>query len=256
LIINLNEFKNKKIIVTGSSTGIGFHTAVEYLQLGAKVIFHGNKSIDGLDKKIGSLTTNKNFKILHSDFTKLDDVNSFMEDAVSYLQGLDILINNAGTMVGRYNLENISESEFLEIFDLNAKSAYFTTKKSLEHFKKQKKGCIVNVSTISAKTGGSTGSSVYAASKAFVSGITRSLVSELSPHNIRINAISPGTIDTKFHQQYSTKEKLEKTRIKIPMQRLGKAEDCVGPIIFLSSDTMSGYITGQILEINGGQFIS
>ena len=78
MIINLNEFKNKKIIVTGSSTGIGFHTALEYLQLGAKVIFHGNKSIDGLDKKIESLTTNKNFKILHSDFTKLDDVNSFM----------------------------------------------------------------------------------------------------------------------------------------------------------------------------------
>ena len=103
---------------------------------------------------------------------------------------------------------------------------------------------------------GSAGSSVYAASKAFVSGITRSLVSELSPYNIRINAISPGTITTKFHEQYSSPEKLEATRLKIPMKRLGSAEDCVGPIIFLSSQTMSGYITGQILEVNGGQFIS
>ena len=256
MIINLEEFKNKKVIVTGSSTGIGFHTALEFLSLGAKVIFHGNNSTQGLEEKIKSKNNKKNFKIIKSNFVDLKNVNNFMDESINYLEGLDILINNAGTMIGRYNLDKISESEFLEIFDLNAKSAFFTTKKSIEIFKEQKQGCIVNVSTISARTGGSAGSSVYAASKAFVSGITRSLVSELSPHNIRINAISPGTIDTKFHEQYSSKEKLEATRVKIPMQRLGKAEDCVGPIIFLSSNQMSGYITGQILEINGGQFIS
>ena len=256
MIFDLEEFKNKKVIVTGSSTGIGFHTALEFLNLGADVIFHGNNSTDGLEKKIELKTNKKNFKIIKSNFVDLENVNNFMDKSISHLGGLDILINNAGTMIGRYNLDKISESEFLEIFDLNAKSAFFTTKKSIHIFKEQKKGCIVNVSTISARTGGSAGSSVYAASKAFVSGITRSLVSELSPYNVRINAISPGTIDTKFHEQYSSKEKLEATRMKIPMQRLGKAEDCVGPIIFLSSNNLSGYMTGQILEINGGQFIS
>ena len=159
-------------------------------------------------------------------------------------------------MVGRFPLESMNEKKFLEIFDLNSKSAFFTTKFAADVFKKQNKGCIVNVSTISARTGGSAGSSVYAASKAFVSGITRSLVSELSPFNVRINAISPGTIATKFHDQYSSPEKLENTRQKIPMKRLGTAADCAGPIIFLSSNNLSGYITGQILEINGGQFIS
>ena len=256
MIFDLEEFKNKKVIVTGSSTGIGFHTALEFLNLGADVIFHGNNSTDGLEKKIELKTNKKNFKIIKSNFVDLENVNNFMDKSINHLGGLDILINNAGTMIGRYNLDKISESEFLEIFDLNAKSAFFTTKKSIHIFKEQKKGCIVNVSTISARTGGSAGSSVYAASKAFVSGITRSLVSELSPYNVRINAISPGTIDTKFHEQYSSKEKLEATRMKIPMQRLGKAEDCVGPIIFLSSNNLSGYMTGQILEINGGQFIS
>ena len=256
MIFDLEEFKNKKVIVTGSSTGIGFHTALEFLNLGADVIFHGNNSTDGLEKKIELKTNKKNFKIIKSNFVDLENVNNFMDKSINHLGGLDILINNAGTMVGRYNLDKISEREFLEIFDLNAKSAFFTTKKSINIFKEQKKGCIVNVSTISARTGGSAGSSVYAASKAFVSGITRSLVSELSPYNVRINAISPGTIDTKFHEQYSSKEKLEATRMKIPMQRLGKAEDCVGPIIFLSSNNLSGYMTGQILEINGGQFIS
>ena len=256
MIFDLEEFKNKKVIVTGSSTGIGFHTALEFLNLGADVIFHGNNSTDGLEKKIELKTNKKNFKIIKSNFIDLENVNNFMDKSINHLGGLDILINNAGTMIGRYNLDKISEREFLEIFDLNAKSAFFTTKKSIHIFKEQKKGCIVNVSTISARTGGSAGSSVYAASKAFVSGITRSLVSELSPYNVRINAISPGTIDTKFHEQYSSKEKLESTRMKIPMQRLGKAEDCVGPIIFLSSNNLSGYMTGQILEINGGQFIS
>jgi 3-oxoacyl-[acyl-carrier protein] reductase len=256
MIFDLNEFQNKKVIVTGSSTGIGFESAMEFLELGANVIFHGNNSIEDLEQRIKERSSSQNFKIIKADFTNLNQVNDFMNEATNHLEGLDILINNAGTMVGRYNLDTITENQFLEIFDLNAKSAFFTTQYASNIFKEQKSGCIVNVSTISARTGGSAGSSVYAASKAFVSGITRSLVSELSPYNVRINAISPGTITTKFHEQYSSPEKLENTRLKIPMKRLGTAIDCVGSVMFLSSEKLSGYITGQILEINGGQFIS
>ena len=256
MIFDLSEFQDKKIIITGSSTGIGFETAIEFLKLGANVIFHGNKSMDDIEKRIKERTSKSAYSILKADFTKLSEVEKFMENSIKQLNGLDILINNAGTMVGRFPLESMNEKKFLEIFDLNSKSAFFTTKFAADVFKKQNKGCIVNVSTISARTGGSAGSSVYAASKAFVSGITRSLVSELSPFNVRINAISPGTIATKFHDQYSSPEKLENTRQKIPMKRLGTAADCAGPIIFLSSNNLSGYITGQILEINGGQFIS
>jgi len=256
MIFDLKEFQNKKVIVTGSSTGIGFESAMEFLELGANVIFHGNNSIEDLEQRIKERSSSQNFKIIKADFTNLNQVNDFMNEATNHLEGLDILINNAGTMVGRYNLDTITENQFLEIFDLNAKSAFFTTQYASNIFKEQKSGCIVNVSTISARTGGSAGSSVYAASKAFVSGITRSLVSELSPYNVRINAISPGTITTKFHEQYSSPEKLENTRLKIPMKRLGTAIDCVGSVMFLSSEKMSGYITGQILEINGGQFIS
>ena len=256
MIFDLKEFQNKKVIVTGSSTGIGFESAMEFLELGANVIFHGNNSIEDLEQRIKERSSSRNFKIIKADFTNLNQVNDFMNEATNHLEGLDILINNAGTMVGRYNLDIITENQFLEIFDLNAKSAFFTTQYASNIFKEQKSGCIVNVSTISARTGGSAGSSVYAASKAFVSGITRSLVSELSPYNVRINAISPGTITTKFHEQYSSPEKLENTRLKIPMKRLGTAIDCVGSVMFLSSEKLSGYITGQILEINGGQFIS
>ena len=255
MILNSQEFLNKKIIVSGSSTGIGMLTAIEYLRLGAKVIFHGNKSLNNLNNKLNEFD-NSRYKILKSDFTDVGQVEDFMKQSLDFLQGLDILVNNAGTMIGRYHLEEISTSKFEEIFNLNAKSAYFASKSALDQFKKQNYGCIINVSTISASTGGSAGSSAYSASKSFISGITRSLASELAPYNIRVNAISPGTINTKFHEQYSSKEKLENTRLKIPLKRLGEPEDCVGPIIFLSSNSMSSYITGQILEINGGQFIS
>ena len=255
MILNSKEFLDKKIIVTGSSTGIGMLTAIEYLRLGAKVIFHGNKSLNNLNNKLNEFD-NSRYKILKSDFTDVGQVEDFMKQSLDFLQGLDILVNNAGTMIGRYHLEEISTSKFEEIFNLNAKSAYFASKSALDQFKKQNYGCIINVSTISASTGGSAGSSAYSASKSFISGITRSLASELAPYNIRVNAISPGTINTKFHEQYSSKEKLENTRLKIPLKRLGEPEDCVGPIIFLSSNSMSSYITGQILEINGGQFIS
>tara|TARA_E500000075_G_C6976137_1_gene313706 strand:- start:37 stop:804 length:768 start_codon:yes stop_codon:yes gene_type:complete len=255
MILNSQEFLDKKIIVTGSSTGIGMLTAIEYLRLGAKVIFHGNKSLNNLNNKLNEFD-NSRYKILKSDFTDVGQVEDFMKQSLDFLQGLDILVNNAGTMIGRYHLEEISTSKFEEIFNLNAKSAYFASKSALDQFKKQNYGCIINVSTISASTGGSAGSSAYSASKSFISGITRSLASELAPYNIRVNAISPGTINTKFHEQYSSKEKLENTRLKIPLKRLGEPEDCVGPIIFLSSNSMSSYITGQILEINGGQFIS
>ena len=255
-MINFKELNNKKIIVTGSSTGIGFETAIEFLNLNAKVIFHGNNSIKDLEKKIKNKSKSNKFHIIQSDFSDINNVQKFIEEAVTFLGGLDVLVNNAGTMIGRYNLLDIQNKDFDKIFDLNAKSVFFLIKHSLQEFKKNKEGCIINVSTISARSGGSVGSSVYASSKAFVSSLTRSLVSELSPLNIRINAISPGTIDTKFHQQYSTKEKLEKTKNLIPMKRLGNSFDCVGPIIFLSMKSLSGYITGQVIEVNGGQFFN
>ena len=138
MIFDLKEFQNKKVIVTGSSTGIGFESAMEFLELGANVIFHGNNSIGNLEQRVKKQSSSQNFKIIKADFTNLNQVNDFMNEATNYLEGLDILINNAGTMVGRYNLDTITENQFLEIFDLNAKSAFFTTQYASNIFKEQK----------------------------------------------------------------------------------------------------------------------
>ena len=128
MIFDLNEFQDKKIIITGSSTGIGFETAIEFLELGANVIFHGNKSMDDIEKRIKERTSKSAYSILKADFTKLSEVEKFMENSIKQLNGLDILINNAGTMIGRFPIELMNEKKFLEIFDLNSKSAFFTTK--------------------------------------------------------------------------------------------------------------------------------
>ena len=137
MIFDLKEFQNKKVIVTGSSTGIGFESAMEFLELGANVIFHGNNSIGDLEQRIKERSSSQNFKIIKADFTNLNQVNDFMNEATNHLEGLDILINNAGTMVGRYNLDTITENQFLEIFDLNAKSAFFTTQYASNIFKEK-----------------------------------------------------------------------------------------------------------------------
>ena len=105
MTFDFSEFKNKKIIVTGSSTGIGFETGIEFLNLGANVIFHGNQSINDLEARVKTKSQSQSFKIFKSDFTDLSQVDDFMNNAINYLEGLDILINNAGTMVGRYQLD-------------------------------------------------------------------------------------------------------------------------------------------------------
>ncbi len=115
---------------------------------------------------------------------------------------------------------------------------------------------IINTVSISARTGGSPGSSIYSATKAFVATYTKALARELAPDGIRANAVSPGTIDTDFHNRYSSREKLEGTRKSIPLQRLGTPDDCAPAFLFLASPALSGYITGQVLEINGGQLIA
>ena len=117
------------------------------------------------------------------------------------------------------------------------------------------RGAIINVSSISAHTGGSPGSALYSASKAFVATFTKALATELAPDGIRVNAVSPGTIMTEFHELYSTPEKLEATRSKIPLQRLGAGEDCAGAFLLLASERLGGYLTGQIVEVNGGQLM-
>lgn len=248
----------KVALVTGGGSGIGAAIAEALGRHGVRVGIHyhqtDEQAVSELVEKICA-TGGEAFS-LQADFSSSQAVTDTIEQTVKHFGRLDILVNNAGSMVARRGLEEIDDEFITQVFDLNARSVVTACRAALPEFIRQGSGCIINVSSISASTGGSPGSSVYSASKAFVSTLTRSLARELATRNIRVNAISPGTIDTAFHEKFSSKDKLEKTRIGIPLQKLGEPEDCAGTALYLACDILSGYVTGQVIEINGGQLMA
>ena len=248
----------KVVLVTGGGSGIGAAIAEAFGAHGAKVgiHFHGSREQAVAERTKRICSAGGDAFSLQADFRSSQAVAETVEQVAAHFGRLDILINNAGSMVGRRRLAELDDDFIDQVFDLNARSVATACRASLPIFSQQKSGCIINVSSISARTGGSPGSSIYSASKAFVSTLTRSLARELADQHIRVNAISPGTIDTAFHEQFSSREKLNKTQATIPMQRLGVAQDCTGTALYLASNSLSGYVTGQVIEINGGQLMA
>ena len=249
------DFQGRRVLVTGSSRGIGAAVALAFAELGAHVAMHGRNHSDGLwslADRLGVAAGGRKPVIVTGDFAETAQVKLAVAKAIESLGGLDILINNAGTMMGRHPAESLSEATLSEILSLNAASLLTASQVAFDALRQSGTGCIVNTTSISARTGGSPGSLAYSGAKAFVSTATRSLATEWAAHGIRVNAVSPGTIDTDFHQRYSSPEKLAATAAKLPLKRLGRSEDCVGAYLFLSAPSLSSYITGQVIEVNGG----
>lgn len=245
------DLKDKRVLITGSSRGIGAAAARAFAQAGAKVMLHAHATVapaEALAREIGAVG------VLKGDFTKMDEVKRVVADAIAQLGGLDVLINNAGTMVGRRKLSEVTDDFISEVFDLNTRSAIIASQAAYEALKASK-GCIINTVSVASRTGGSVGASMYGASKGFLSTYTRGLAVELSADRIRVNGVAPGTIMTDFHRRYTSQERLEGIAKAVPLGRLGTDEDCAGTYLFLASPALSGYITGQIIEVNGGQLM-
>jgi 3-oxoacyl-[acyl-carrier protein] reductase len=248
------DLKGRVALVTGGATGIGGAISAAFGAAGMKVALHyhaGAKEAASIAEKIRR--AGGEALPLQSDITEHRAADDLIRWTTDTFGRLDVLVNNAGGMVARRSLEAIDDEFFDAVMDLNVRQLVHACRAGAEAMKEG--GSIINVSSISARTGGSPGSSVYSGAKAFVSTFTRSLARELAPRNIRVNALSPGTIATAFHERHSTPEKLEATRKSIPMARLGTADDCAGTALFLASNALSGYVTGQVIEVNGGQFM-
>ena len=248
------DFQDRRVLVTGSSRGIGAAVAAALADLGARVVLHGRENsapLMALARRLETSAPHVPF-VVTGNFADADETRRAVDQAIDQLGGLDILINNAGTMMGRHPAETLSASVLDEILALNATSVVTASQQAFAALCRSAAPAIVNTTSISARSGGSAGSLAYSGAKAFVSTATRSLATEWAPHGIRVNAVSPGTIDTDFHQRYSSPEKLAATAARIPLKRLGQAEDCVGAYLFLASATLAGYVTGQVIEVNGG----
>ncbi len=243
-------FAGKTVAITGAGRGIGFATAVAFESHGARVIAHSGRA------GTANIFSGSSIEAIEADFTKRDEAGRFVGEVRSLTATVDVLINNAGTMHGRFAAGDLSDAQYEDLVMLNQTSVVMVCRDLLPCLRAAPNAAIINTVSISAKTGGSPGSSIYSSAKAFVSTYTKALARELAPDGIRANAVSPGTIATDFHDRYSTPEKLENTRKSIPLLRLGTPADCAPAYLFLASNELLGYITGQVLEINGGQLIA
>ncbi|MDQ2821478.1 MAG: SDR family oxidoreductase [Pseudomonadota bacterium] len=249
----LADLASKRILITGGSTGIGAAVVLGFAAQGAHVALHYHASSDAAEQLRaqypGQIT------LLQGDLSAAGEVARVVAEAARLLGGLDGLINNAGSMLGRIPTIDANEAHFDEVFDLNAKSVWQASIAAHPHLKAAGGGFIINTTSIAARNGGGSGAVLYAAAKSFVSSLTRGQAKEFVADNIRVNAVAPGLILTPFHVRDTPDAMMAAQSATIPMGRAGLPQECVGAFLFLASGSMSRYITGQIIEVNGGQLM-
>ena len=242
------NFKNKKILITGATGGIGKALVKKFLSLEGNILATGTKieKLDALKKEFPTIN------ILKFDISEQSKIEEFIENASSQLTGLDVLVNNAGI-----NMDNLSlrmkDEQWKKVIDINLGSTFFLCKYAIKKMLKNKYGRIVNITSIVGHTGNS-GQSNYAASKAGIIGMSKSLATEYAKKNITVNCVSPGFIQSNMTDNIIESIKSVLTS-RIPMSRLGTGEDVSNTVAFLSSEAAS-YITGETIHVNGGMYMA
>ena len=244
----MNDLKNKNIIVTGASGGIGNSIVKKLYDNGANILASGTK----IEKLEDLKSRFKNIRILKFDISQIDKIEEFIENATNELGGnLDCIINNAG--ITRDNLAiRMSLEEWNKVIDINLTSTFLLSKFSIKKMLKNKSGKIVNITSVVGHTG-NLGQANYTASKAGIIAMSKSLAIEYAKKNININCISPGFIKTAMTDKIDEKFK-ELIVSKIPSARLGEPEDVANAVVFLASN-QSNYINGETLHVNGGMYL-
>ncbi len=253
--VRIADLDGKAILITGASTGIGAALVRAFAAQGVSVAIHYNESRQAAVDLHSEVEGAGGKAVLVQGDVSADGVTErVVEEAAGHFGRLDGLINNAGGMLGRVATAEMSDAHYERVMDLNARSVLAATRAAHPWLKKQG-GFIINTTSIAARNGGGNGAILYAASKGFVSTITRGHAKEFAGDGIRVNAVAPGVIATPFHDRYTSPEMLDAQRKTVPQGRVGTPEECVGAYLFLASPVLSGYVTGQILEVNGGQLM-
>ena len=250
------DLKGKVVLITGASTGIGAAAAEAFAREGCQVAVHYHASRDAAEKVAAGIKAAGGVATLvGGDVMVEDDVKRIVAETLAAFGSIDVLINNAGGMLGRVRIEDYTTEHINRVLNLNCVQVALFMREVIPGMRRQKSGNVINVTSIAARHGGGGGAILYAGAKGFVSAVTHGWAKEVVGDGIRVNALSPGVITTPFHDRYSTAEQLKAMQATIPMNRLGSPDECTGTFLYLASDSLSGYVTGQVVEVNGGQYM-
>jgi 3-oxoacyl-[acyl-carrier protein] reductase len=249
------DLTGKVALVTGASSGIGRATAQALAKNGARVAINFHRNNAGAeaaqDEIIGA---GGRAIVVQADVTQSSEVQSLVEQTVAALGPIDILVNNAGSLIERLRILDLTEERWDEVIDLNLKSAFLCCRAVAASMMERKTGTIINVSSIAGRNGGALGSLHYSTAKGGLITFTKGLAKELGPFGVRVNAISPGVIDTPYHEQFSSQEMMKTYVGMIPLGRVGTPQEVAQVVCFLASNAGS-YLAGETIEINGGMFM-
>jgi 3-oxoacyl-[acyl-carrier protein] reductase len=272
---NFFDFTGKVVLVTGASSGIGRATAEFFGECGAKVAVSYLKNQAGAEAAVAAISANHargaasgaessqtvsetsggRAIAVQADVTKNAEITRMIAEVEEKLGAIDILVNNAGSLVERLKTAELSEERWDEVFALNVKSAFFAAQAVIPKMLEKGAGCIVNVTSIAGRNGGAPGSIHYSAAKGAMITMNKGLAKEFANQGIRVNGVSPGVIDTPFHETFSTPEAMANFANNIiPMGRVGTSREVAQAIAFLASDAAS-YLCGETIEINGGMLM-
>lgn len=247
-----NDFKGLTALVTGASGGIGAETAFRFGANGAYTLIHYHENLQGATEVLEKIRrVSGDGELISADLSNGSSIEEFSGSLQRWQRPIDILVNNAGSLIQRKPFLQITEQLWSEVFTLNVTSAFLTTKAVLPSMVQRGRGCVVNITSVAARFGGGIGAIAYSSAKAALSTMTKGLAREFGPKGIRVNAVSPGTIDTNYHKKFSTREALDAVVTATPLQRLGTGAEIADVIIFLCSEG-ARFIQGQVIEVNGG----
>ncbi len=252
---NSFDLNGKVAVVTGASSGIGRATAEALAANGARVAINFHRNEAGAESARAEIISRGGSAIaVQADVTRASEVESLVERTVIEFGPIDILVNNAGSLVERLRILELTEERWDEVIDLNLKSAFLCCRAVAASMMERKTGSIINVSSIAGRNGGALGSIHYSTAKGGLITFTKGLAKELAPFGVRVNAVSPGVIDTLYHEQFSSPEIMKTYAGMIPLGRIGTPDEVAKVICFLASDAAS-YLAGETIEINGGMFM-
>jgi 3-oxoacyl-[acyl-carrier protein] reductase len=252
---NTVELTDKVALVTGASSGIGYATAIALAEQGAAVAINYHKNEAGAQSAQQQIReAGGRAIVVQADVTKSSEVSALIERTTNEFGAIDILINNAGSLIERLKILDLTEERWDQVMDLNLKSAFLCSKAVVATMMERRSGTIINVSSIAGRNGGALGSIHYSAAKGGLIAFTKGLAKELAPYGVRVNSVSPGVIATPFHEQFSTAEAIKAAVSNIPLGRVGSAAEVGQVIAFLASDGAS-YLVGESIEINGGMLM-